>query len=79
MDDLAIVAQAQPTGMVGSVVETTGLLATVADLAAPVGSVVTIGARTRLDRAGVEGEVVGFRGRLTMVSPKSEEHTSELK
>ncbi|TWU00330.1 Flagellum-specific ATP synthase [Botrimarina colliarenosi] len=69
MDDLAIVARAQPTGLVGSVVETTGLLATVADLAAPVGSVVQIGARRRTDRGGVEGEVVGFRGRLTMVSP----------
>jgi FliI/YscN family ATPase len=69
MDDLAIVAQAQPTGMVGSVVETTGLLATVADLAAPVGSVVTIGARTRFEHGALEGEVVGFRGRLTMVSP----------
>lgn len=69
MDELAIIDQAQPTGLVGSVVETTGLLATVADLAAPVGSVVSIGARSRFDRGAVEGEVVGFRGRLTMVSP----------
>lgn len=69
MDELATLACAQPAALVGSVVETTGLLATVADLPAPVGSVVEIGARSRGDANSVEAEVVGFRGRLTMVSP----------
>lgn len=67
MDELAILAQAQPAELVGSVVETTGLLATVADLTAPVGAVVQIGDRHDANR--IEAEVVGFRGRLTMVSP----------
>ncbi|MEO0529195.1 MAG: FliI/YscN family ATPase [Planctomycetota bacterium] len=67
MDELAILAQAQPTDLAGSVVETTGLLATVADLTAPVGAVVEIGDRDDTNR--IEAEVVGFRGRLTMVSP----------
>ncbi|MEQ8847906.1 FliI/YscN family ATPase [Botrimarina sp.] len=66
MSILELLADAQPTGLTGSVVETTGLLATVADLPAPVGAVVQIGAA---GGAGVEAEVVGFRGRLTMVSP----------
>lgn len=68
MDDLTLIAQAQPTALVGSVVESTGLLATVADLRAPVGAVVRIGARSRRD-PGIDAEVVGFRGSLTMVSP----------
>lgn len=69
MDELATIAQSQPTRLVGSVVETTGLLATVADLPAPIGSVVRLGEASSKDPRGVEGEVVGFRGRLTMVSP----------
>lgn len=69
MDEIATIAGAQPAGLVGSVVETTGLLATVADLPAPVGAVVRIGSDRANDTAGIEGEVVGFRGRLTMVSP----------
>ena len=69
MDELVTLACAHPADLVGSVVETTGLLATVADLPAPVGSVVQIGARSRGERDAIEGEVVGFRGRLTMVSP----------
>jgi len=68
MDEIATIALAQPAALVGSVVETTGLLATVADLPAPVGAVVRIGSARR-GEPGVEGEVVGFRGRLTMVSP----------
>ena len=64
MDEIAIVADAQPAGLVGSVIETTGLLATVADLAAPIGSVVRIG-----DDSAVEADVVGFKGSLTLVSP----------
>lgn len=68
MDEIATIARAQPASLVGSVVETTGLLATVADLAAPVGAVVRIGSSTKSD-PGIEGDVVGFRGRLTMVSP----------
>lgn len=67
MDELAILAQAQPAKLVGSVVETTGLLATVADLAAPVGAVVEIGDPRQSEC--IEAEVVGFRGQLTMVSP----------
>lgn len=70
MTPAQLIAAAQPTGLVGSVVETTGLLATVADLPAPIGAVVQIGARTAGDWGGVEAEVVGFRGRLTMVSPR---------
>lgn len=69
MDEIATIAGAQPAGLVGSVVETTGLLATVADLPAPVGAVVQIGLGHPGDGPGIEGEVVGFRGRLTMVSP----------
>lgn len=69
MDELTTLRHAQPTGLVGSVVETTGLLATVADLPAPVGAVVQIGASSAQQKGGIEAEVVGFRGRLTMVSP----------
>lgn len=69
MDEIATIAGAQPAGLVGSVVETTGLLATVADLPAPIGAVVRIGSDRVGEGSGIEGEVVGFRGRLTMVSP----------
>lgn len=69
MDELATIAQSQPARLVGSVVETAGLLATVADLPAPIGSVVRLGEANAGDPRGVEAEVVGFRGRLTMVSP----------
>ena len=61
-----LLANAPTADLVGSVVETTGTLATVADLPAPVGATVEI-ARDR--GAPIEGEVVGFRDRLTMVSP----------
>ncbi len=71
MDELATLTHAQPAGLVGSVVETTGLLATVADLPAPVGAVVQIGVSSAAEPGGIEAEVVGFRGRLTMVSPLS--------
>ena len=61
-------SEAQPAALVGSVVETTGHLATVADLPAPIGALVEIQSDTE---AAVEAEVVGFRGRLTMISPFS--------
>lgn len=61
-----LIAGTRTAELIGSVVETTGTLATVADLPAPVGSTVEI-ARDR--GPAIEGEVVGFRDRLTMVSP----------
>ncbi len=60
--------KAQPAALVGSVVETTGHLATVADLPAPVGALVAIESESNTP---IEAEVVGFRGRLTMISPFS--------
>ncbi|MGL4514216.1 MAG: FliI/YscN family ATPase [Lacipirellulaceae bacterium] len=62
---VARLAAAQPARLLGSVVETTGLLATVADFPAPIGSL----ARIELAGDSIDAEVVGFRGRLTMVSP----------
>ncbi|MEN0109778.1 MAG: FliI/YscN family ATPase [Planctomycetota bacterium] len=66
MDESTLVAEALPTALVGSVAETTGPLATVADLPAPIGAVVSIAAA---GGRAIEAEVVGFRGRLTLVSP----------
>lgn len=55
-----------PTGLVGSVTETIGVTAAVADFPAPVGSLVQI---QRNSGAPIEGEVIGFRDRLTIVYP----------
>jgi flagellum-specific ATP synthase len=55
-----------PTGLSGCVVRTDGATTAVAGFPAPVGSLVLI------ERPGgrpVEGEVIGFRERLTLVSP----------
>jgi flagellum-specific ATP synthase len=58
-----------PTAMVGSIVRTEGLAATVAGLPAPVGAVVEI---ERLASQPVEAEVIGFRGGETIVYPLAE-------
>jgi flagellum-specific ATP synthase len=55
-----------PTAMAGSVVRTEGLAAAVAGLPAPVGAVVEI---ERLAAAAIEAEVIGFRGRETIIYP----------
>lgn len=57
---------AMPMALTGSVVETVGMTAAVADFPAPVGSLVEM----QRDSGGViEGEVIGFRDRLTIVYP----------
>ena len=53
----------------GSVVESVGLAAAVADFPAPVGAVVSI---ERQSSPPVEAEVVGFRGQHTIVMPLSQ-------
>jgi flagellum-specific ATP synthase len=53
-------------GLTGSVVQTTGLVAAVADFPAPVGALVSI---ERQSGAGLEAEVVGFHDRHTLVMP----------
>jgi flagellum-specific ATP synthase len=58
-----------PTAMTGSIVRTEGLAAAVAGLPAPVGAVVEI---ERLGGLPVEGEVIGFRNRETIVYPLGE-------
>jgi flagellum-specific ATP synthase len=58
-----------PTAIVGSVVRTEGLAAAAAGLPAPVGAVVEI---ERLSGPPVEAEVIGFRGRETIVYPLGE-------
>jgi flagellum-specific ATP synthase len=55
-----------PAAMAGSIVRTEGLAAAVAGLPAPVGAVVEI---ERLAATAIEAEVIGFRGRETMVYP----------
>ena len=55
-------------GMTGSVVQTVGLTAAVADFPAPVGSLVTI---ERQSNGSVEAQVVGFRDKQTLVMPLS--------
>ena len=52
------------TTVVGSVVETVGMTAAVADFPAPVGALVCIGRESGLPAAG---EVIGFRNGLTLV------------
>jgi len=58
-----------PVAMTGSIVRTEGLAAAVAGLPAPVGAVVEI---ERLSGAPIEAEVIGFRGRETIVYPLAE-------
>jgi len=58
-----------PTAMSGSIVRTEGLAAAVAGLPAPVGAVVEI---ERLAASPIEAEVIGFRGRETIVYPLGE-------
>ena len=55
-----------PSALEGSVVETTGATAAVADLAAPVGAVVRIEPHTGTP---IDGEVVGFRDAYALVYP----------
>ena len=56
----------QPTTIVGSIVRTEGLAAAAAGFPAPVGAVALI---ERLSGPPVEAEVIGFRGRETIVYP----------
>ncbi len=55
-------------GLTGSVVQTIGLTAAVADFPAPVGAVVSI---ERQSGEGIEAQVVGFRDKQTLVMPLS--------
>jgi len=55
-------------GLTGSVVQTVGLTASVADFPAPVGSLVSI---ERQSNGSVEAQVVGFRDKQTLVMPLS--------
>ena len=55
-------------GLTGSVVQTVGLTAAVADFPAPVGALVSI---ERQSGVGIEAEVVGFRDKQTIVMPLS--------
>lgn len=57
------------TGLTGSVVQTVGLTAAVADFPAPVGALVSI---ERPSGHAVEAEVVGFRDKQTLVMPLSD-------
>ncbi len=54
------------TGLTGSVVQTIGLTAAVADFPAPVGSLVEI---SRPSGPSVDAEVVGFRDQTTLIMP----------
>src|SRR5687767_14707678 len=58
-----------PTAMSGSIVRTEGLACAVAGLPAPVGAMVEI---ERMAHGGVEAEVIGFRGRETIIYPFGE-------
>lgn len=58
--------RALPTRLVGSVMETTGGTATVADLPAPVGALVDI---ERSSGGRIQAEVIGFRNNRTLVFP----------
>lgn len=55
-------------GLTGSVVQTVGLTAAVADFPAPIGALVSI---ERPSGDGVEAEVIGFRDQQTLVMPLS--------
>ena len=54
------------TGLTGSIVQTIGLTAAVADFPAPVGALVTI---SRPSGPSVDAEVVGFRDKTTLIMP----------
>ncbi len=54
------------TGLTGSVVQTTGLTAAVADFPAPIGALVSI---QRQSGSGIDAEVIGFRDKHTLVMP----------
>ena len=56
------------TGLTGSVVQTVGLTAAVADFPAPVGALVAI---ERPSQNDIEAQVVGFRDQQTLVMPLS--------
>lgn len=55
-------------GLTGSVVQTIGLTAAVADFPAPVGSLVSI---ERSSQSNIEAQVVGFKDKQTLVMPLS--------
>jgi len=55
-------------GLTGSVVQTVGLTAAVADFPAPVGALVSI---QRQSNDPIEAQVIGFRGQQTLVMPLS--------
>ncbi|MEM6330038.1 MAG: FliI/YscN family ATPase [Planctomycetota bacterium] len=57
---------ALPTALGGSVAETVGMTVAVADFPAPVGALVEVG---RESGGPIEGEVIGFRDRMTIVYP----------
>lgn len=62
-------ADVMPTALEGSVVQTVGLTAAVADFPAPVGALVEI---DRQGGAPLEAEVIGFRDGVTLVYPLSD-------
>lgn len=59
-------ATVMPTAITGSVVRTEGTVVAVAGFPAPVGAIARI---ERQSAAAIEGEVIGFREGLTLVSP----------
>ncbi|MCA9230402.1 MAG: FliI/YscN family ATPase [Planctomycetales bacterium] len=61
--------EATLAGLTGSVLQTVGLTAAVADFPAPVGSLVAI---QRQSGDSIEAEVVGFRDKQTLVMPLSD-------
>ena len=64
VDVQAQLRDAMTTSLVGSVAETVGMTATVADFPAPVGAQVAI---IRESGSTATGQVIGFRGQLTIV------------
>src|SRR5262245_7966792 len=58
--------RAMLTGVTGSVAQTIGLTAAVADFPAPVGAMVTI---EKQSGEKIEAEVIGFRDKHTLVMP----------
>ncbi len=66
MDLIAQLDRAMPTALVGSVVETIGMTAAVADFPAPVGALVEI---DRQAGGPLAAEVIGFRDSLTLLYP----------
>jgi flagellar biosynthesis/type III secretory pathway ATPase len=62
-------ADVMPTALEGSVVQTVGLTAAVADFPAPVGALVEI---DRQGGAALEAEVIGFRDGVTLLYPLSD-------